>query len=91
MSEVPSTRTYAIRQHPRGQYRINIAAGLWKPKKHQAAAAQAIKLWADVRWRQPNLWLKHVKGHSNHRWNERADRLADAGRAGRHAYDTVVD
>ena len=72
-------------------YAANIAAGLWKPKKHQAAAARAIKLWADVRRQRPNLWLKHVKGHSNHRWNNRADRLADAGRAGRHAYDTVVD
>jgi ribonuclease HI len=72
-------------------YAANIAAGLWKPKKHQAAAARAIKLWADVRRQRPNLWLKHVKGHSNHRWNNRADRLADAGRAGRHVYDTVVD
>jgi ribonuclease HI len=70
-------------------YAANIAAGLWKPKKHQAAAARAIKLWADVRRQRPNLWLKHVKGHSNHRWNNRADRLADAGRAGRHAYDIL--
>ena len=40
---------------------------------------------------RPNLWLKHVKGHTNRRWNNRCDRLADDGRTGRCAYDTVVD
>ena len=28
------------------------------------------------------LWLKHVKGHSSHKWNDRADALADEGRLG---------
>ena len=31
------------------------------------------------------LWLKHVKGHSNQRWNDWADRLANQGRHGSHA------
>ena len=28
------------------------------------------------------LWLKHVKGHSGQRWNDRADALANSGRNG---------
>ena len=28
------------------------------------------------------LWLKHVKGHSDHEWNDRADALANLGRSG---------
>ena len=28
------------------------------------------------------LWMRHVKGHSGDRWNDRADALADRGRRG---------
>ena len=29
--------------------------------------------------KQSRLWLRHVKGHSGHQWNDEADRLAAAG------------
>ena len=72
-------------------YAAHVASGIWKPKKHKAMAAQAVKEWAARRRRGDGLWLKHVKGHSGHRWNNRADRLADAGRAGEQRYQVIAD
>ena len=57
-------------------YAANMTRGLWKPKRNKALIrkAQAALLAAEqagvaVRW-------QHVKGHSNDRWNNRADELA---------------
>ena len=72
-------------------YAAHIATGVWRPKKHKAAAAEAVKAWAVLKGQGRGLWLKHVKGHSGHRWNDRADRLADAGRSGQTSYHAVVD
>ena len=65
-------------------YAAMIASGTWKAKKHKEMAANAREQWGALRRKiGKRLWMRHVKGHSRHRWNDRADRLADDGRAGR--------
>ena len=56
-----------------------------------------VGLIAQQEWQQTyaalkgNLWLKHVKGHSQHKWNDLADELAARGRKGEVLTHTVVD
>ena len=55
-----------------------IASGSWKARKHKALAAEAHAAWTDLRKHTNNqLWIRHVRGHSRHRWNNRADSLAN--------------
>jgi len=64
-------------------YAALISCGVWKAKANKALAKVAQDEWALTRRKTGGrLWLSHVKGHSGHRWNHRADRLADAGRHG---------
>jgi ribonuclease HI len=68
-------------------YAAMVASGTWRAKKHKEMAAEAQRAWAALMKKtQGKLWLKHVKGHSGHQWNNRADRLADDGRHGKHRY-----
>ena len=65
------------------RYAAMIASGTWKAKKHKEMAAHAREQWGALRNKiGKRLWMRHVKGHSGHRWNNRADRLADDGRKG---------
>ena len=55
------------------------AMGLVAPSEGSSAMAAVLRrLWKAVGARRPLRW-SHVKGHSDHRWNDRADALADAG------------
>ena len=72
-------------------YAAMIASGSWKAKAHRALAAEARAAWDALRSKTDNkLWLRHVKGHSKHRWNERADHLANRGQHGGHRYGHVA-
>ena len=65
------------------KYASHIASGAWRAKRHKKLAAEARQQWAALRKsRRGRLWMRHVKGHSGHTWNERADRLADHGKRG---------
>ena len=56
-------------------YAAMIATGVWRAKKHKEMAAAARQAWATLMKRtRGRLWLKHVKGHSGHTWNDVADR-----------------
>lgn len=57
------------------EYAGNIADGTWRPSKNKAMVKELQKTWSMASRRQDLRW-KHVRAHSNFRWNERADYLA---------------
>ena len=64
-------------------YAAMISSLTWKPKAHAALAREARLAWRLLKKRKgERLWLRHVRGHSGHRWNDTADSLANAGRKG---------
>ena len=62
------------------KYAANMVQGTWKCKK-----GKNIELIREAReeyrkaTREVSITWKHVKAHSNHKWNDRADALADEG------------
>ena len=69
------------------KYAALVGCGAWKAKANKAIASVARAEWdlaaRATRATGGQLWLRHVKGHSDHTWNDVADRLADQGRQGR--------
>ena len=64
-----------------------IATGTWRARKHKALAAAAQRTWQNLRRiKKKRLWIQHVKGHSNDKWNDLADHLAADGRLGTQTY-----
>ena len=57
------------------QYAGNQATGAWKAKANRELVAHVQALWQEVTEIRELSW-EHVKAHSGHRWNERADHLA---------------
>ena len=68
-----------------------IASGVWRAKKHKLLAAEAQCAWKALKSRLGEaLWLRHVKGHSGHGFNNLVDRYADRGRQGEYRYDETA-
>ena len=60
-----------------------VTTNVWRARKNKELALVAREEWRLAREAlKGKLWLKHVKGHSDHVWNDRADELADEGRSG---------
>ena len=57
------------------QYAGNQATGAWRAKSNRELVAHVQSLWNEVSELREVTW-EHVKAHSGHRWNERADHLA---------------
>ena len=71
------------------KYAALITTGVYKAKKNKLLVRSAQKEWKlTVAFKRNRLWLRHVKGHSGHRWNDRADHLANVGRGGTARYGT---
>ena len=67
------------------KYAAKITTGEYRPKdnKHLAATARTLlKTVAETR----KIRFEHIKGHSNDRWNDKADELADIGATGKQSY-----
>ena len=63
---------------------------MYKGKKNKALVAIARDEWkltaASKKTLSKGLWIRHVKGHSNHPWNDVADKLAGDGNFQRLTY-----
>ena len=57
------------------KYAGNQATGAWKAKANRELVAHVQSLWEETSQLRELSW-EHVKAHSGHRWNERADHLA---------------
>ena len=57
------------------KYAGNQATGAWKAKANKDLVKHVQNLWKEVSETAILSW-EHVKAHSGHRWNERADHLA---------------
>ena len=65
------------------KYAALVSCGMYKGKKNKALVAIARDEWkftaASKKAFSKGLWIRHVKGHSNHEWNNVADKLAGDG------------
>ena len=84
IAQIPTmSRTRPVCMRYDSTYAAMIASGVWRAKKHKEMAAEAQRAWATLmKSTAGQLWMKHVKGHSNQHWNDWADRLANQGRHG---------
>ncbi|MDP6870145.1 MAG: hypothetical protein QGI21_05180 [Candidatus Poseidoniaceae archaeon] len=57
------------------KYAGNQATGAWKAKANIELVSHVRMLWDEVSMIRSVEW-EHVRAHSGHRWNERADHLA---------------
>tara|TARA_B100001996_G_scaffold76496_1_gene56493 strand:- start:4 stop:561 length:558 start_codon:yes stop_codon:yes gene_type:complete len=62
-------------------YALRITDGSWKAKQNKTLASRAQSMWKEARV-LVNLESAHVKAHTGHRWNERADHLAFRAQSG---------
>lgn len=58
------------------QYAGNLATGAWRAKANKILVKSVQNLWNEVKQIRPIEW-RHVRAHRGHRWNERADHLAN--------------
>ena len=56
-------------------YALRITDGSWKAKENKLLAAKAQEIWKESE-ELVEIKLAHIKAHTGHRWNERADHLA---------------
>ncbi len=62
-------------------YAGNLADGSWNAKANLDLVSRLQELWKEVSSIRELAW-EHVKAHRGHRWNERADHLANRAAVG---------
>lgn len=56
-------------------YALRITDGSWKAKENKILASRAQNMWKEAK-KISEIDSAHVRAHSGHRWNERADHIA---------------
>jgi ribonuclease HI len=67
------------------KYAANIANGTWTAHKN-TKLAESVQALHKKCTKKRRIAFSHVKGHSNHMWNDEADRLANKGGTGLSSY-----
>ena len=71
------------------KYGALTTCGVYKAKKNKKLVATAQAEWKLThKAKTGTLWMRHVKGHSGHPWNDKADDLAKKGCGGKRHYGT---
>ena len=82
--EAPEARDKPICLRYDSKYAALTSSGVWRAKSNKALVETVRAAWKRARMlKRGTLWMRHVKGHSDHQWNDVADALADQGRRGR--------
>ena len=64
-------------------YAAGVASGATRARAHRTLVRRANRVWREVHaQRNGNVWASHVRGHSDNKWNDRADELARQGKGG---------
>ena len=72
-------------------YAALVSCGVYKARKNKELVLHAQEEWKlTMKAKKGKLWIRHVKGHSGHEWNDVADELADQGRRGQRRYGPPV-
>ena len=67
----------------RGVRVAHMATGKWRARKNTRLVERVRALWAKAHAHvDGQLWATHVYGHTDHKWNDRADELARRGKGG---------
>ena len=61
------------------EYAAMITQGVWLAKSNHRLAAANKQIFKAVSSKR-TVFFSHVKGHADHKWNDRADELANRGR-----------
>ena len=61
------------------EYAASMVQGKWKAKANLEVIREGREALASARAAGLAVEFRHVKGHSGHKWNDRADELADEG------------
>jgi len=81
--QAPETLGKPIIMRYDSKYAALITTGVYKAKKNKELVATAQAEWKLTHAaKNGQLWMRHVPGHSQHTWNDRADCLANKGRDG---------
>ena len=57
-----------------------MSCGVYKARKNKELVLHAQEEWKlTMKAKKGRLWIRHVRGHSNHPWNDVADKLAGDG------------
>ena len=72
------------------RYAALVGTGVWKAKSNKTLAGVVRAEWKKTHdAKRGRLYLRHVKAHSGHKWNDLADALADEGRRGIRRFEGV--